>query len=135
MVKARRGRVCKKSVMDMTLDDFRRLPFSGKWSDKVRCRTVVFIPGSGSKSKLHDSGYRCMGIACVGADRKVIQLIGGGSDAIHIGGLGVSTRVCKWTIDCLPKSGLLQLFSHGHDILAGPSLSSFDIVPIGKDSI
>jgi hypothetical protein len=65
--------------------------------------------------------------------------ISGGSDVIHIEGIGglgqhwlrkygeiprlVPPR--EWSIDCLPKSGFLRIISRG--MICGEALSSFEI--------
>jgi hypothetical protein len=88
---------------------------------------------------LHDSGYRCMDVVAVRDDTPICRL-SGCSDVIHLGGIGgygenwvkkygkVPDGIppVAWSLDCLPKSGLLRLFTGG-DITVGPALSSFSV--------
>ena len=72
----------------------------------------------------HDSGFICMKFALT-HNNKVVGCVGGGSDVVHINGIGgygkygndftsalISQKVPRvcWRIDCLPN-GLLRLFS------------------------
>ena len=72
--------------------------------------------------EMHDSGFICMKFALT-QNAKVVGCVGGGSDVIHINGIGgygkyfesaviTSQKVPRvsWSIDCLPN-GLLRLFS------------------------
>lgn len=80
---------------------------------------VVIIP----TDEMHDSGFRCMKFALVNYG-KVVGCVGGGSDVIHLNGIGgygkfgeewdrsLNTGLMKrvdWSIDCLPN-GLIRLF-------------------------
>lgn len=88
---------------------------------------------------LHDSGYRRMYFV-VCKDNKPLYRLAGGSDVLHIdgiGGLGYNwldkfggvpnaIEPHSWSIDCLPTSGLLRVFCRGK-IKTGTPLSSFEI--------
>jgi hypothetical protein len=93
---------------------------------------------------MHDSGYRCMDfVAC--SKREAICLLSGCSDVMHfdgIGGFGENWvrkygTVPKlippsgWSIDCLPKSGLLRVFCDGK-IKCSSALSSFEFYAINE---
>jgi len=80
---------------------------------------VIIIP----TNELHDSGFGCMKFALTNGD-EVVGCIGGGSDVIHLNGIGgygkynkgfdktLKTDMVKridWSIDCLPN-GLIRLF-------------------------
>jgi len=94
---------------------------------------------------LHDSGYRQMDFVAV-RDGEGVCRLAGGSDVLHFDGIGgygyrwsaknegipETLPPRDWSIDCLPKSGLLRLFSHKYNFLADPSLSSFCIYCIEK---
>lgn len=86
----------------------------------------------------HDSGYRYMQFVTI-QNNKPTYLVSGCSDVIHLGGIsgrnsyrteeGIvdkETSVIDWSIDCLPTSGLIRLFS-SKKILVSASLSSFEI--------
>lgn len=92
---------------------------------------------------LHDSGYRCMDFVAV-KNNKPLCLLSGCSDVIHIDGIGgygkdwlkkygtVPTTIppSNWSIDCLPKSGLLRLFAR--EITCGGALSSLEVYTTTK---
>ena len=105
-------------------------------------RKVLWIksPEVYEVSGLHGSGYRQMDFVAV-RKGEPICLLAGGSDVIHFDGIGgygykwsqkyggvpdlIAPR--DWNIDCLCKSGLLQLFSHKYRFIVGTALSSFEI--------
>ncbi len=88
---------------------------------------------------LHDSGFRLMNFVAVLKDKPFIKL-SGCSDVIHINGIGglgenwvqkygsVPNLIepISWSIDCLPKSGLLRIFAD-RKITVGDALSSFEV--------
>lgn len=92
---------------------------------------------------IHDSGYRLLDFVAV-KDNKPLCRLSGCSDVIHFNGIGgygynwlekfkkIPDKVdpIEWDIDCLPKSGLLRIFSRGHQIKVGSALSSFEIFAI-----
>jgi len=125
----------KKKVCDMTRKEFDKLPES-KWGDIITCNSIVLLP----TRRMHDSGYRCMDFVAVRNGIPICRL-SGYSDVMHIEGFGgygykwvdkyghcpdmIPTNA--WNIDCLSKSGLLQIFVSGKDIICGQALSSFEI--------
>ena len=129
-----------RDVSTMTKKELLAVP-SIPWGQDIICSSLIIIPGSGDK--LHDSGYRCMGFIVVNEKNEPLGYIGGGSDVIHIGGIsggGIRTRNytafaelvprISWSIDCLPKSGLLRLFARGKNsttLCCAPPLSSFEV--------
>lgn len=81
--------------------------------------SIIIVP----TEEIHDSGFVCMKfILADGA--KLVGVVGGWSDVININGIGgygkdfrtaITTRMVPcvdWSIDCLPESGCLRLFSH-----------------------
>lgn len=87
---------------------------------KEKFNGCVIIP----TGEIHDSGFICMKFALT-RNEAVIGCVGGGSDVIHLNGIGgygkygkdfksavTSQKVSRvwWRIDCLPN-GLLRLFS------------------------
>lgn len=85
---------------------------------------------------MHDSGYRIMDFAAVDNKNVAFCLLSGCSDVIHFDGIGgfgkwennIPSLIppSGWTMDCLPKSGLLRIFSNDK-IYCGMALSSFEI--------
>lgn len=99
---------------------------------------IIIVP----THELHDSGYGCMKFVLLNND-KIVGCVGGGSDIIHINGIGgygiffnmeeydkaVSTgkvNVVSWSIDCLPN-GLIRLFSNKKLLIDLPITSDFII--------
>lgn len=124
-----------KQITEMTRKEIEAIPQTHGWNEDIgEFDTLVILP----TKRLHDSGYRCMYfVACVKG--KPVAKIGGGSDVIHLDGIGgfgknwldrfgtVPNKIAPsgWNIDCLPKSGLLQLFA-GKLSCSSP-LSSFEL--------
>jgi len=127
----------KTNVNNMTKKDFIGLPHRA-WDEEIICNSIVIIPMSGRKGDLHGSGFRCMDFVAV-HHNEPLCLLSGCSDVIHIngiGGLGEYRREAGiphlieplgWSIDCLPKSGLLHLFSPGRLLKCGDALSGFEV--------
>ena len=80
---------------------------------------IVIIP----TNEMHESGYMCMKFALMD-HWEVVGCVGGGSDVIHLNGIGgygkygedfdrsLKTGLMKrvdWSIDCLPN-GVIRLF-------------------------
>ena len=128
------------SISRMTRKEFDAVPLRA-WSEDVgEFDSLVILP----LRTRHDSGYRHMEfIAC--KDDAPIGRIAGGSDVVHIDGIGgygkweSATGLPKsipphdWSIDCLPVSGLLRLFTN-RGMTAGAALSSFEIYAIDKEA-
>jgi hypothetical protein len=124
------------NINDMTRKQFEAVPFREDWSAEVRCDEIVILP----QRKMHDSGYRCMDFVAVKNGEPVCRL-SGDSDVIHVDGIGGfgrdwlthyghcpdSVPPSAWSIDCLPKSGLLRMWSTRGDMICGPGMSSFEI--------
>jgi len=123
------------NVNNMTRKEFDSLP-SRKWGENIgKFDSLVILPGR-IKDGLHDSGYRIMDFVAVKNEEPICRL-SGCSDVIHINGIGgygkwesgklpESIEPVSWSIDCLPKSGLLRLFCR-HNLEAGQALSSFEL--------
>ena len=98
-----------------TKEEFENLDY---FEPTGRFRGAVIIP----TNEMHDSGFRCMKFALT-AGENVVGCVGGGSDVIHLNGIGgygkfeelertLRTNTVKWidwSIDCLPN-GLLRIF-------------------------
>lgn len=126
----------KNSIFEMKRKDFDSLPERG-WDEDIGLFDCLVILPMRYK---HDSGFRCMDFVAVQGNEAICRL-SGCSDVIHIegmggygdwkpdGGLPRSVLPKGWSIDCLPKSGLLRLFCQtgGGRIKCGPALSSFGV--------
>lgn len=127
-------------INTMTRKQFNEVPWRKSWQKEVICDTLVILPGY--SREMHDSGYRLMDFIAVKDDKPICRL-SGCSDVLHIDGIGgygkwkpeggIPKMVVPsgWSIDCLPKSGLLRLFCYGN-ILCTSALSSFEIYKIEK---
>ena len=121
-----------KNVNDMTLEEFMELPHR-EWSEDIgEFQSLVILP----TENLHDSDFRCMEFVAIAEKGRPICRMAGGSDVIHLGGIGGQNRQFNpapigWSIDCLKTSGLLRVFCH-QPITAGPDLSSFELFVVEK---
>lgn len=128
-----------KTLSQMTRADFEAVaePSTENWREEIRdFDSLVILP----QRRMHDSGYRRMSFVACKGDTPIVKL-GGGSDVIHIDGIGgfgykwnERFGVCpqtvppvSWSIDCLKTSRLMRLFSHGNLIAEGSCFSSFEI--------
>lgn len=127
-------------IMNWTKEDFMKVPFRKAWDEDFECDSIIIIP----TENIHDSDFACMDFIAMKGNDAVCRL-SGCSDVIHINGIGgygykwfekgsINTLVpaIGWCIDCLPKSGLLRLFTHNR-LIAGSALSSFEIFAKPKD--
>ena len=129
---------------DMTLKELREIPLHEEWDVEHVCDSFIILPGSGRKHELHDSGYRCMSFVLV-RDGKVFTRISDCSDVVHLGGIGgfggqfdlktkdwLRISPLPWSVDCLPKSGMLHFFlpKQGYKLKMGKSLSSQEVFAV-----
>ena len=132
-------------VNEMTKKDFEALP-QRNWDENIgEFTSIVIIPGNGRKEDLHDSGYRCMDFAAVREGEAICRL-SGCSDVVHVDGIGGygdnwvkkyeripdTIPPSGWSIDCLPKSGLLQMWPSSGRMYTGLALSSFEIFALPR---
>ena len=104
-------------TINSSIKEFEKLK---NFEPKEKFNGCIIIP----TGDMHDSGFMCMKFALTQND-KVVGCVGGGSDVIHINGIGgygkygngfesaiITQKVSRveWRIDCLPN-GLLRLFS------------------------
>ena len=134
-----------KNITEMTREEFEDLPCRDSWQEDVECDSIVILPGRAGN--LHDSDYRNMDFVACRFNKPVCRLAGS-SDAMHIDGIGgmgrnwlqkfgtcpTTIETAGWTIDCLPKSGLLRLFVMGKVIIAGSALSSFEVFSVQDET-
>lgn len=128
-------KIIKKDVMKMTRKEFNELP-ERKWDEDIgEFDSLIILP----LRPIHDSGYRCLDFVACKYLNPICRL-SGVSDVLHINGIsGLGENWTEkyksypdkvssvdWSIDCLPKSGLLRLFS-SKKLKASTALSSFEI--------
>ena len=104
-----------KSLTEYTREEFlameNRMP-EGTFTE------IVIVP----TDEVHDSGFLCMKfILC--NHREIVGVVSGWSDVVHVNGIGgygsnfeealrtQKTKRVGWSIDCLPGSGCIRLFS------------------------
>lgn len=132
----------KRGAALWTRAEFEALPFREGWNIAERFDSIIILPAKDGE-ELHDSGFRKMDF--VGCRKGVpICRLSGCSDAIHFEGIGgrgkfinlgngwAGPEATGWTIDCLPTSGLLQIFGD-FAIEADSALSSFSIYSIKRE--
>lgn len=125
-----------KKIFDMTKEDFAAVPYLDLWnnwdelvknnpSGHLEFTSVVIIPAMyDGEIAIHDSEWACMDFVLV-KDSYPIGKVGGGSDVLHLDGIGgygddrkyesMFSRMVPvkgWSIDCLPKTGYLNLWTH-----------------------
>lgn len=128
-----------KGYNEYTLEELRSLDYFldvGEVFD-----SVIIVP----MDYLHDSGYRCMKfILCNDYKDEIVGVVGGGSDVIHLDGIGgyglnyseglaTGKSPCVgWELDCL-VCGCLRLFTSGKmrmTLRDGIICSSFEVYSI-----
>lgn len=124
-----------KALNEWKVEDFMDLPHRS-WDAEVEFGSLVILP----QKEIHDSGYARMDFAAIGNDGVPFCLLAGGSDVIHLDGVGgfgknwlekygtcpTMRPVVSWSIDCLP-CGLLRIFIGRKKMSCGPALSSFEL--------
>lgn len=132
----------EQRVTKMTREEFKALP-RRKWDEESICSSLVILP----TDRMHDSGYWCMEFVAVDEKGEPMYLVSGGSDVVHLDGIGgygdrwlekygtapSSITPSGWSIDCLPGSGLLRIWPSSNRIRLGPALSSFEIFAVPKE--
>lgn len=78
------------------------------WNRKVSCDSLLIIP----QRRKYDSGFRYISLVALGEEKPRLMHAG---DVLCMG---------WWSIDCLPKSGLLRVFSPMHAIECDERLSA-----------
>ncbi len=126
----------EKPIENMTRKDFEALPAREHWSKPVKCNSIVLLP----TRQMHDSGYRVMDFVACNGNRPVCRL-SGCSDVLNLDGIGgygwkwteryvgVPKMIppSGWSVDCLPRSGLLRIFPYSWKMECGAALSNFEI--------
>jgi len=110
-----------KNVNEWTNAELMALPHRPNWEEDVICDSILVKP---ARTK-HCSGYRNI-IAIAIVDHQPICKLTTFSDVIHLGGIG-SKSIKGVTIDYLPISGWMHLFTFKAKFIVGASLSSLEI--------
>ena len=129
-----------KKYTQWTRKEFESLPYPPSYRNEIgEVDSLIILP----TRRKHDSGYRCMEFVTIQNNIPTYR-ISGCSDVIHFGGIGGLNvypykeskyrlrnlqrmlPVVDWSIDCLPKSGLLRIFCD-KKLFVGASLSSFEL--------
>ena len=121
-------------IYDMSKQDFANVPHLDTYNDwnilapngHLEFKSFVVIPVEKEDGtiELHDSGYGCMEFCLVNCDDEPIGKVGGGSDVVHLDGLGGYGAdwlyrfqgvprlipIHGWTLDLLP-CGYLRVWS------------------------
>lgn len=124
-----------KKVTEMSIEDFKKLPFRSKNINLSDIGSIVILP----TDEMHDSGFMCMDFVAVDVNLYPICRLSGCSDALHLDGIGgygkpkdgfrfMNDSIIPkgWSIDCLP-CGLLRVFSRYKLDVNDIALSSFEI--------
>ena len=105
-------------IRDITLDELLAVPYSKRLDEIDTFTGFVIVP----TGELHDSGFGCMKFVLT-RHNEIVGAVGGGCDVVHLNGIGgygldwqkslTDRRVPRidWSIDLLPKSGCLRVFS------------------------
>lgn len=122
-----------KDIKEMTKKELMELK---NFIPKKNFTGIVIVP----MNYKHDSGFQCMKYILLN-HWDIVGVVGGGSDVMHINGIGgygkepnYTTRMVKahdLRIDCLPKSKCLRLFSDDEmelwDLFCGSDFSFYYI--------
>ncbi len=135
-----------KDVSEWTKVELEALPLAGWEADIGEFNSLVILP----TDRMHDSGYGAMDFVAVKEGVPFAKL-SGVSDVIHLDGIGgygwswlkafgglptLYNRNTPWMIDCLPKSGLLRIFTGDwKGLRAGHRLSSFELFSCGLEGV
>ena len=126
----------------MTLEDLRAVPLIKHEFDLKKFNGFVIVP----TGELHDSGFGCMKFVLTHCN-EVVGAVGGWCDVVHLNGIGgygrcwhssIESRmvpVIGWSIDLLPASGCVRVFTkHRLDIDLDFILSDFEVYDGGADN-
>ena len=124
----------KEDVRDMPEEWFRSLPLREEsWERGEDLITSFVILPALANEEHHDSGYRRMSFVALTYDRPAYRF-GGNSDNISFDGIGGnrgdfvdnSETGAGWQIECLPVSGLLNVWCRGSIGFDKHVLSTFE---------
>lgn len=125
-----------KDLLNVTKEELLENAEEYKWDSQIEFNDIIIIPNN----ELHDSGWDTMTFIMIDYKNEKMYKSFGGSDVLHINGIGgygedykktILTNMVPrtaWHIDCLP-CGLLRLFC-GKRLKTGYGLSDFEIYTI-----
>ena len=128
-----------RSLMEFTLEEFQNME---NFRPSEKFTGVIFVP----MEYLHHSGYTCMKFVLERCGN-IVGVVGGGSDVAHINGIGGYgrtgnefedalksglTKRVGWSLDCLPKSKCIRLWSDHECVMDEFFCSDFSFYPEGK---
>lgn len=121
-------------IKSMTLEELLAVPYSKTLEEIGVFKGFIIVP----TGDLHDSGFGCMKFVLTLHD-DIVGAVGGWCDVVHlngIGGYGLGFRrtltvgevpPVDWSIDLLPGSGCLRVFS-SHKLVLDDFIGSDFIV-------
>lgn len=117
-MKENHDKTFKKDIMKMSKSELVEMEY---FEPTETFDSVVIVP----MKENHDSDFSCMKFILL-KRFNIVGVVGGGSDVIHINGIGgygnwhkkeldfsSSPKGYSWSIDCLPKSKCVRLFITG----------------------
>ena len=122
------------NIKSMTLEELLAVPYNKTLGEIGLFKGFVIVP----TGELHDSGFGCMKFVLTLHD-DIVGAVGGWCDVVHlngIGGYGIDRKksftdrkvpVIDWSIDLLPKSGCLRVFSSHRLVLDDFICSDFSV--------
>lgn len=125
------------NIMEMTKEDFTKIPFRNDSTDLSDFYSAVIIP----TEDMHDSGFMCMDFVAINSKREPICRLSGCSDVLDLDGIGgygehrdftsVKIEIKGWKIDCIPCGYLRILAKNGYklkaDYFAGSNYSLYAV--------
>jgi len=148
-------RVCARDYWNEETEgtSFVVVPAETDWVGLIKFNVLTFVaklfkfevPEPVGVRHLHDSGFRCLDVVVVQNNEPVCR-VAGCSDAIHLDGIGGwgeegaavllkggLVKLSGWTVDCLPKSGLLHFFPSPARVKVGAALSSLEVYALENE--
>jgi len=127
-----------RDINDMTREEFEALPCCDATEDSLCCHSIVVLP---TGTPHPTTGYQCMDFIPV-RDHAVSCRLSGNTDLLLIDGVGgygdcsyaALVPPKAWMMDCLRKSGLLQLRTGrvGYWLQYSQPSCNFEIVAVPK---
>lgn len=119
-----------KPLTEYTRDEFLAMD---NFMPKGTFRDIIIVP----TGEIHDSGFMCMKFI-LAKRGEIVGVVSGWSDVVHINGIGgygnnvmapfggvkQKTKVVGWSIDCMPGSGCVRLFSDKDCVIEGTFVGS-----------
>ena len=134
-------------ITEMSKQDFANVPYLDLYNEwdklapngHLEFNGLVIIPVENEDGtvSLHDSGWGCMEFCLIDTNDEPIGKIGGGSDVVHLDGIGgyganwrnkynkvpIQIPIHAWSLDLLP-CGYLQVWARRHIFINNPLICS-----------